>query len=75
MWTAITAIIGLVSTVLAWFFNPARRNMAELNNIFKELDSLYIERDRALEKNDYNTLTRVIARINVLRERKNSLFQ
>lgn len=75
MWTTIAGIIGLITTILAWFLNPSRKREEELNNIYDELDLLYTERDKALEKNDSDSLTVVTARINVLRARKNSLFQ
>lgn len=75
MWTTIAGIIGLITTILAWFLNPSRKREEELNNIYDELDLLYTERDKALKKNDSDSLTVVTARINVLRARKNSLFQ
>lgn len=74
MWTAIAAIAGLATTLLAYFLNPGRRKTEELNKIFKELDELYIKRDIALEKNDSDTLTIVLHRINVLRLRKARLL-
>lgn len=67
MWTALAAIAGLATTILAYFINPGRRRTEELKKIFRELDQLYVKRDVALEKNDSDTLTFVLMRINVLR--------
>lgn len=75
MWTAIAAGIGMLTTILAWIINPSRKRTEELNKIFNELDKLYIERDKALEKNDSNALTSVVYRINLLRRKKDSLLQ
>lgn len=75
MWTAIATALGILSTVAAWYFNPRRKINSEIDKIFKELDQLYIERDKALEKNDDNILTSVVYRINVLRQRKDRLLQ
>lgn len=75
MWTAIAAIIGLTTTLFAYFINPSRKKTEELNNIFKELEILYVKRDVALEKNDFDTLSYVTARIIVLRGKKDSLLK
>lgn len=74
MWTAIAAITGLVTTLIAYFLNPGRRKTEELNKIFKELDTLYERRDRALETNNTNDLTYITARIIFLRSRKDNLL-
>lgn len=75
MWTAIAAIAGLATTLLAYFLNPGRKKAKELDRIFRELDQLYTKRDIALEKNDTNTLSSVTARIIFLRDRKDSLLR
>lgn len=75
MWTAIAALAGLATTLFAYFINPSRRKTEELNNIFKELEILYAKRDVALEKNDFNALSSVTARIIVLRGKKDSLLK
>ena len=74
MWAAIAGVVGLITTLVAYFINPGRKRIEELNKIFKELDSLYEKRDRALEKNDSDTLSSVTARIIFLRSRKDSLL-
>lgn len=75
MWEAIILALGIVSTFIAYYFNPSHRRNVELDKLFNELDILYEQRDKALERNDSDTLTRVVYRINVLRSRKNSLLQ
>lgn len=75
MWTAIAAIAGLATTLLAYFLNPGRKKAKELDRIFRELDQLYTKRDIALEKNDTNTLSAVTARIIFLRDRKDHLLK
>jgi hypothetical protein len=75
MWTAIAALAGLATTLFAYFINPSRRKTEELNNIFKELEILYVKRDVALEKNDFDTISYVTARIIVLRGKKDNLLK
>ena len=73
MWTAIAALVGLVTTLTAWFINPGRRRTEELNKIFKELDDLYVARDNALTNNDQDSLTIVTSKILKLKARKTVL--
>lgn len=75
MWTAIAAIAGLVTTLVAYFINPGRRKTEKLNRIFKVLEDLYRRRDVALEKNDTDTLAVILDRIIELRREKDSLLQ
>lgn len=75
MWTAIAAIAGLITTIFAYFINPARRKTERLNKIFSVLDDLYRRRDIALEKNDTDTLAVILDRIIELRREKDSLLQ
>lgn len=75
MWTAIAALTGLVTTLVAYFINPERRKTEELRKIFSALDDLYKRRDIALEKNDTDTLAVVLDRIIELLRRKDSLLK
>lgn len=74
MWTAIAAVIGLITTLVAYFINPERRRTEDLNRIFSALDDLYRRRDVALEKNDTDTLAVILDRIIELRRRKDRLL-
>ncbi len=71
----ITAIAGIIATLLAWFLNPKRAMYAELDSIYKQLEVLYAKRDKALADNDSDTLTIVTADIVKLFTRKTVLFQ
>ena len=74
MWTAIAAIAGLATTLIAYFINPGRRKTQELNKIFKELDSLYYRRDIALTNNDQESLAVIVDNIIRLKRRKEILM-
>ncbi len=71
----ITAIAGIIATLLAWFLNPKRAMYAELDSIYKQLEVLYAKRDKALADNDSDTLTIITADIVKLFTRKTVLFQ
>ena len=73
--TLLTAIAGIVGTVLAWMLNPKRRLYAELDGIYNELEALYVKRDDALQANDSDTLTVVTDAIVRLCARKAVLLQ
>jgi hypothetical protein len=75
MLAAITGIIGIISTLLAWFLNPRRRLYAELDQIYKELEGWYVKRDKALIAHDDDTLTICNAAIIGLSSRKGILLQ
>ena len=75
MITAIVSLLGIASTLCAWFFNPKRILYAELDSIYKQLEELYVKRDKALTANDSDALTVVTADIVKLSQRKASLFQ
>ena len=75
MLAIITAVLGIVSTILVWSLNPKRRLYSELDGIYKQLDDLYKERDEALIKHDNDTLTIVTDSIMRLRTRKAVLLQ
>jgi hypothetical protein len=71
----IVGVIGIISTLLAWFLNPKRAMYAELDSIQKNLEQLYVKRDEALAKNDVNAITDISALIVGLRNRKNEILQ
>ena len=75
MLTAITAALGIISTLLAWFLNPKRRLYAELDEIYKELEKIYVRRDKALQSGDSDELTIVTSLIVSLVERKAILIK
>ena len=71
----IISVLGILSTVLAWYLNPRRRLYAEIDSIYRELESLYHERDEALAANDSDGLSLITDSIVKLCERKTILFQ
>jgi len=73
--SAIVALLGIASTLIAWNLNPKRRLYAELDSIFKQLDKLYKERDDALTNHDNDKLTIVNADIIKLCQRKAYILQ
>jgi len=75
MLAAITAALGIIATLLAWFMNPKRQLYTELEGIYKELEVLYVKRDKALVDNDSDTLTIVTADIIRLCARKARILQ
>jgi hypothetical protein len=74
MWTAIATIAGLVSTLLAWFLNPARKRQKDIKEQFELLEKLYQERDEALEKNNSDKLSTALFHINVVRGKIKNLL-
>jgi len=75
MLAAITAALGIAATLLAWFLNPKRQLYAELDKIYKELEALYVRRDKALQTGDSDELTIVTSLIISLSARKTVLLQ
>jgi hypothetical protein len=73
--TIIASVLGIISTLAAWFLNPKRATYAELDSIYKELENAYSQRDVALAKNDSDTLTIITANIIQLSTRKTVLLQ
>ncbi len=71
----LVGIIGIISTWMAWKFNPKRLMYEELDRIFSTWEKLNVQRDEALEKNDTDTLTIVVSELNKLRERKTEILQ
>ena len=75
-WLAVIAgVVGIAGTLVTWFFNPKRRFQAELDRINSDLGVFYQLRDRALDEDDTDTLTRVTADINGLQSRRNEILQ
>lgn len=64
-------IIGIVGTLTAWFLNPKRKMYAELDSIYKQLEVLNVQRDKALAKNDNDALSIITVSIVKLCERRN----
>ena len=73
--TIIASIVGIISTLVAWFFNPKRIIYSQLDAVYGQLEALYAKRDKALAENDSNTLTIVTASIIGLCKTKNILLQ
>jgi len=73
--TIIAGVVGIVGTLTAWFFNPRRRINTELDQISERLETLYQVRDKALNENDQDTLTRVTDDIGRLQSRRNEILQ
>ena len=73
--TIIAGVVGIVGTLTAWFFNPRRRINTELDQISGRLETLYQVRDKALNENDQDTLTRVTDDIGRLQSRRNEILQ
>lgn len=71
----ITGIIGLASTLCAWYLNPKRQLYATIDSIYKQLEDLYVKRDKALSENDSIALTLVNANILRLCQTKNNILQ
>ena len=75
-WLAIIAgLVGIAGTLTAWYFNPKRRYQQELDKINSDWAVFYQLRDRALDEDDMDTLTRVTADINGLQSRRNEILQ
>jgi len=60
----IASVLGILGTIAAWFFNPARMKqvaqdklLAQRASIVKQLDEAYRRRDEALANNDNDALT------------------
>lgn len=73
--TIITAILGIIATILAWKFNPQREMYAELDYIDKQLDAEYRIRDKALIENNNDQLTLSVTIIAKLKIRKNIIME
>ncbi len=70
MITLITAILGIISTIAAWYFQPKRKLYSELDQLYNKLEKLYERRDKALMANDSNELTVCVKEISVLKIKK-----
>ena len=75
MFTIIASVLGIVSTLLAWFMNPRRKLYAELDAIYKELENCYEKRDKALVDHNNDVLAVVTADIMRLAQRKSTLLR
>jgi len=75
MFTLIASVLGIIGTILAWNLNPRRKLYAELDDIYRQLENLYVLRDKALKNNDSDLLTVATGSIVELCQRKAVLFQ
>jgi len=75
MFGLISSVVGIIATIVAWNLNPRRKAYAELDDIYRQLDALYLKRDDALKTNDSDTLTVVTDGIIRLCNRKTILLQ
>jgi len=76
--TAITALLGIIGTVVAYRYSPQRRVdkiNVELADIAAERRKLEQERDKALHENNSDVLTRVAADFIRLRSHEDVLLQ
>jgi hypothetical protein len=73
--TIIASILGIISTLVAWFFNPRQSIYREIDAIQRQLEELYVMRDKALLDNNSNALSDISARISGLCDRKKVLLQ
>ena len=74
----ITGVVGLISTILVYFWGPQagkRKIYTELDFIYKSLEELYRDRDKALQDHNDNNLTRITALIISMCKRKTILLQ
>jgi len=74
----ITAIVGLIATLVAYFINPnTQKNKirVQLLDLYKQLDDLYRRRDEALQNNNSDELTIVTALIIKLCQTKANIME
>lgn len=71
----IAVALGIISTILAWRFNPRRALYAELDNIYKDLEVQYAHRDKALADHNSDVLTMATTNIIRLSNRKAVILQ
>jgi peptide subunit release factor 1 (eRF1) len=71
----LTGIVGLATTILAWYLNPRRQLYDEIDRTYRELEENYVKRDKALADNDSDALTAATAAIVRLCQIKNCLLQ
>jgi len=70
MLTLITAVLGIIGTITAWYFQPKRKLYSELDQLYNSLEKLYERRDKALMANNSNELTICAKEIFALKIRK-----
>lgn len=73
--SGIVALVGIISTIVAWKYNPKGAVNRELDKIYKELEELYAKRDKALQDHDNDSLTVITSDIMRLCARKTVLLQ
>lgn len=75
IWTIISSIIGIISTVVAYNYNPRQRLYKEIDQIDLQLKRLSNEKDFALKVNDSDLLTTITMQLLDLEKRKSLLLQ
>lgn len=73
--TLIVGIVGIISTIVAWKFNPKTQIYVELDKIMREIEQEEKRRDKALSDNNSGDLTIVTFALDRLRKRKTDLLQ
>ncbi len=75
LFAIIPTILGIISTYVAWKWNPRQKLYDEADSIFRQWEALLVIRDKALQDNNSDDLTVVIAQLNTLRARKKIVMQ
>lgn len=73
--TIAVGVIGIAGTLTAFFFNPKRILYRQLDDIYKSLNKLYGDRDKAIAENDSEALTIADNNIITLSSRKQVLLK
>jgi hypothetical protein len=71
----IPTVLGIASTLLAYYFNPKRKIYVELDQLLIEKENWERKRDEALVKNDRNVLTVATAYLLRIKKRQAELLQ
>lgn len=73
--TLIVGIVGIISTIVAWKFNPKTQIYVELDKIMREIEQEEKRRDKALSDNNSGDLTIATFALDRLRKHKTDLLQ
>lgn len=71
----VVGILGIISTIVAWKFNPKTQIYVELDKIMREIEQEERHRDKALSENNSGDLTIATFALDRLRKRKTDLLQ
>lgn len=78
MWTAVVAIVGLVTLILKWWFAPKQiksRLEDQLQDVRKQIEKVRYESDEALVRRDGLTVTQCDAELDRLRQDEARILQ